>query len=143
MSELPDFKKIEFPSTPPIPLEEVIPNSSPEVKLYYFSLVTEFYCSSFMQALDLVKKMLVYNSKNRISANEVLMILLVMAQQIMHLPLIKRSKVPVLIITVEPPNKGHFGTCHFVHYREVVLLKSCLYREAVVSSSRRSKILSL
>ncbi len=25
------------------------------------------------------------------------------------------------ITTVEPPNKGHFGTSHFVHYREVVL----------------------
>ncbi len=23
--------------------------------------------------------------------------------------------------TVEPPNKGHSGTSHFVHYREVVL----------------------
>ena len=25
--------------------------------------------------------------------------------------------------TVKPPNKGHFGTSHFVLYREVVLLQ--------------------
>ena len=31
MSELPDFKKIEFPDMPPIPLEDVIPDASPEV----------------------------------------------------------------------------------------------------------------
>lgn len=31
MSELPDFKKIEFPDMPPIPLEEVVPDASPEV----------------------------------------------------------------------------------------------------------------
>lgn len=33
MSELPDFKKIEFPDMPPIPLEDVIPDASPEVSL--------------------------------------------------------------------------------------------------------------
>lgn len=31
MSELPDFKKIEFSDMPPIPLEEVVPDASPEV----------------------------------------------------------------------------------------------------------------
>ena len=31
MSELPDFKKIEFPDVPPIPLEDVVPDASPEV----------------------------------------------------------------------------------------------------------------
>ena len=31
MSELPDFKKIEFPDMPPIPLEDVVPDASPEV----------------------------------------------------------------------------------------------------------------
>ena len=33
MSELPDFKKIEFSDMPPIPLEDVIPDASPEVSL--------------------------------------------------------------------------------------------------------------
>ena len=32
MSELPDFKKIEFPDMPPIPLEDVVPDASPEVR---------------------------------------------------------------------------------------------------------------
>ena len=31
MTKLPDFKKIEFPSVPPIPMEEVVPEASPEV----------------------------------------------------------------------------------------------------------------
>ena len=30
------------------------------------------------------------------------------------------------VYTVEPPNKGHFGTCHFVHYSEVVLFLNVL-----------------
>ena len=29
------------------------------------------------------------------------------------------------ITTVEPPNKGHFGTGNFVLYREVVLFSEC------------------
>ena len=52
MEELPDYNKITFPENPPIPLEEVVPDASPE-------------------ALDLLKKFLVYPSKQRISANEV------------------------------------------------------------------------
>ena len=32
MTKLPDFKKIEFPSVPPIPMEEVVPEASPEVR---------------------------------------------------------------------------------------------------------------
>ena len=43
MSELPDFKKIEFPDMPPIPLEEVVPDASPEVSsitlIYYYTFV--------------------------------------------------------------------------------------------------------
>jgi len=32
VSELPDYKKISFPEMPPIPLEEEVPDASPEVK---------------------------------------------------------------------------------------------------------------
>ena len=52
MHELPDYNKITFPDNPPIPFEEVVPDASPE-------------------ALALLKKFLVYQSKNRISAKEV------------------------------------------------------------------------
>ena len=52
MHELPDYNKITFPENPPIPFEEVVPDASPE-------------------ALDLLKKFLVYQSKKRISAKEV------------------------------------------------------------------------
>lgn len=54
MSDLPDFKKIEFPTIPPIPLEDVVPDAPAE-------------------AVDLMKRMLVYNSKHRISANKALL----------------------------------------------------------------------
>ena len=33
--ELPDYRKIEFPDMPPIPLVEVVPEVSPEVLAYY------------------------------------------------------------------------------------------------------------
>ncbi len=32
------------------------------------------------------------------------------------------STIERLSSTMEPLNEGHFGTSHFVHYREVVLL---------------------
>ena len=38
MSDLPDYKKIEFPDMPPIPLEEVVPDASPEVSNHCASL---------------------------------------------------------------------------------------------------------
>ena len=31
MTELPDYNKITFPDMPPIPLENIVPDSSPEV----------------------------------------------------------------------------------------------------------------
>lgn len=34
MMELPDYKKISFPVMPPIPLEVVVPDASPEVILH-------------------------------------------------------------------------------------------------------------
>ncbi len=44
------------------------------------------------------------------------------------------------IHTVEPPNKGHIGTSHFIHYREVVLYycygKCASYLERLPSSQR-------
>ena len=52
MSELPDYNKIVFPENPPIPFEEILPDAS-------------------NQALDLLKRFLVYPSKQRISAKEV------------------------------------------------------------------------
>ena len=33
MLELPDYRKISFPEMPPIPLEEVVTDASPEVSL--------------------------------------------------------------------------------------------------------------
>ncbi|XP_071960531.1 cyclin-dependent kinase 20-like [Antedon mediterranea] len=51
MKDLPDYNKITFPENAPIPLEEIVPDASPE-------------------ALDLLKRFLVYPSKQRISAAE-------------------------------------------------------------------------
>ena len=53
MSELPDYNKISFPENPPIPFEEILPDASE-------------------QAIDLLKRFLVYPSKQRISAKEVI-----------------------------------------------------------------------
>lgn len=53
MHELPDYNKITFPETDPVPFEEVVPDASKE-------------------AVDLLKKFLVYQSKQRISAKEAL-----------------------------------------------------------------------
>ena len=39
MSDLPDYKKIEFPDMPPIPLEEVVPDASPEVSNHCGALI--------------------------------------------------------------------------------------------------------
>ena len=52
MEELPDYNKITFPENPPIPLETVVPDAS-------------------LEALNLLKRFLVYPSKQRISATEV------------------------------------------------------------------------
>ena len=52
MSELPDYNKISFQEQPPIPLEDIVPDAAPE-------------------ALDLLKRFLVYPTKQRISAKEV------------------------------------------------------------------------
>ncbi|XP_030828515.1 cyclin-dependent kinase 20-like [Strongylocentrotus purpuratus] len=54
MKDLPDYNKITFPENPPIPLEQIVPDASPE-------------------ALDLLKKFLVYPSRQRISASEALL----------------------------------------------------------------------
>ncbi|KAK2163635.1 hypothetical protein LSH36_76g05036 [Paralvinella palmiformis] len=51
LSELPDYNKITFPENPPIPFEEIIPDASED-------------------ALDLIKRFLVYPSKQRIPASE-------------------------------------------------------------------------
>uniref|UniRef100_A0A673JUP7 Cyclin-dependent kinase 20 n=1 Tax=Sinocyclocheilus rhinocerous TaxID=307959 RepID=A0A673JUP7_9TELE len=54
ITELPDYNKITFKENPPIPLEEIVPDTSP-------------------QAVDLLKKFLVYPSKQRISARQALL----------------------------------------------------------------------
>ncbi|XP_043535269.1 cyclin-dependent kinase 20 [Chiloscyllium plagiosum] len=54
ITELPDYNKITFKENPPIPLEHVVPDASPE-------------------AVDLLKRFLVYPSKQRISAAEALL----------------------------------------------------------------------
>lgn len=100
VSELPDYKKISFPEMPPIPLEEEVPDASPEVRGKQLFVVADWFscslgkyhvlCSSTLlnkmhsdlgkwlknqsvrlQAVDLLKKFLVYSSHKRISANEV------------------------------------------------------------------------
>lgn len=43
MTELPDFKKIEFPATPAIPLKDIVPDAPPEVgpstiQLFFYSI---------------------------------------------------------------------------------------------------------
>ena len=50
--ELPDYNKITFKENPAIPLEEIVPDTSP-------------------QAVDLLNKFLVYPSKQRCSARKV------------------------------------------------------------------------
>ena len=52
MNELPDYNKITFPDKDPIPFEEVVPDAS-------------------LEALELLKRFLVYQSKHRISARDV------------------------------------------------------------------------
>nr|XP_033805905.1 cyclin-dependent kinase 20-like [Geotrypetes seraphini] len=54
ITELPDYNKISFKENPPIPLEHIIPDASPP-------------------ALDLLKRFLVYPSKQRIQATEALL----------------------------------------------------------------------
>ncbi|XP_076814705.1 cyclin-dependent kinase 20-like [Clavelina lepadiformis] len=54
MSSLPDYNKITFPENPPIPLEEIVPDASDD-------------------AVDLLKRFLVYPSKKRIAAEEALL----------------------------------------------------------------------
>ena len=57
MYDLPDYNKITFPENPPIPFEKILPDASPE-------------------AIDLLKRFLVYPSKQRIPATEVIHIFL-------------------------------------------------------------------
>ncbi|XP_067880428.1 cyclin-dependent kinase 20 isoform X4 [Heterodontus francisci] len=54
ITELPDYNKITFKENPPIPLEQIVPDASPE-------------------AVDLLKRFLVYPSKRRIGAAEALL----------------------------------------------------------------------
>ncbi|KAJ8257780.1 hypothetical protein GJAV_G00189610 [Gymnothorax javanicus] len=54
ITELPDYNKITFKENPPIPLEEIVPDTS-------------------AQAVDLLKKFLVYPSKQRIRASQALL----------------------------------------------------------------------
>ena len=54
MKELPDFNKISFPENDPIPFEKLVPDASSE-------------------AIDLLKKFLVYSSKDRLAAKDALL----------------------------------------------------------------------
>ncbi|XP_069503577.1 cyclin-dependent kinase 20 isoform X2 [Ambystoma mexicanum] len=54
ITDLPDYNKISFKENPPIPLEKIVPDASPH-------------------ALELLKRFLVYPSKQRISAAEALL----------------------------------------------------------------------
>lgn len=52
METLPDYNKITFPDFPGMPFEQICPDSPPE-------------------AIDLLKRFLLYNSQSRVSAKEV------------------------------------------------------------------------
>ena len=52
MKALPDYNKINFAQYPAVPFEEILPDVSPD-------------------ALDLLKKFLIYKSKDRMPAREV------------------------------------------------------------------------
>eukprot|EP01135_Chromosphaera_perkinsii_P004890 Nk52_evm10s303 gene=Nk52_evmTU10s303 len=54
MSQLPDYKKITFQTMPPVPLEEMVPEATPE-------------------AIHLLKQLLVYSSSSRLPASEALL----------------------------------------------------------------------
>ncbi|MBN3319401.1 CDK20 kinase, partial [Atractosteus spatula] len=54
ITELPDYNKITFKENPPIPLEQIVPDASD-------------------QAVDLLKRFLVYPSKQRITASQALL----------------------------------------------------------------------
>eukprot|EP01137_Pigoraptor_chileana_P011306 Opistho-2@61952 len=54
LSQLPDYNKITFQHMQPIPLEDIVPDAAPE-------------------ALDLLKRLLVYSSADRISAREAML----------------------------------------------------------------------
>lgn len=54
VKDLPDYNKISFPQTEPIPLEELVPDACED-------------------ALNLLKQFLVYNSKSRISAEKAIL----------------------------------------------------------------------
>ena len=75
MSELPDYNKISFPENPPIPFEEILPDASE-------------------QAIDLLKRFLVYPSKQRISAKEVIHT---------HLNTFSELSMATLIVETLPP----------------------------------------
>ncbi|KAF2362544.1 Protein kinase-like domain, partial [Trinorchestia longiramus] len=53
LCQLPDYKKITFPEAKPVPLEKVLPDATPI-------------------ALDLLKRMLIYHSARRLSAQKAL-----------------------------------------------------------------------
>lgn len=77
ISELPDYNKITFPENNPIPLEEIVPDASAD-------------------ALNLLKKFLVYPTKQRISAKEALLHLYFFTEPLpahhSELPIPQRSK---------------------------------------------------
>ena len=52
--DLPDYLKITFPETAPVPLEDLVPEAPDE-------------------AVDLFKKFILYDSENRVSAAEALL----------------------------------------------------------------------
>lgn len=73
LCELPDYNKISFPDMPPIPLEEVVPDTSPEV-MHHFHIQQHFQLiiiNMLLQAVGLLKEFLVYDSSKRTSAAQV------------------------------------------------------------------------
>ncbi|KAI8822510.1 kinase-like domain-containing protein [Fimicolochytrium jonesii] len=77
LETLPDYNKIQFPKMPSIPLERICPDASQE-------------------AVDLLKRFLVYSSRNRIPAKEALLDLYFFSKPLpahhLELPIPKRAK---------------------------------------------------
>ncbi|CAL4119533.1 unnamed protein product, partial [Meganyctiphanes norvegica] len=79
LTNLPDYKKITFPQSQPVPLEQVLPDAPTE-------------------AIDLIKKFLVYHSEKRIPAKKALIhayfFTAPMAAATCDLPLPQKEKRP-------------------------------------------------
>ncbi|XP_063585943.1 cyclin-dependent kinase 20-like [Penaeus indicus] len=94
LSELPDYKKITFPESKAVPLEQVLPDASPD-------------------AMDLIKKFLIYSTDKRISAKKALLhtyfFTAPLATPVSQMPLPRSEKRP-------PPATQDYVTDFPIHH---------------------------